>query len=162
MYNAFIMAIVYGHTNIICEDYQKVAEFYQEVFECKLVPPKRDQSGEWLEKGTAVRNAHLQGVHLRLPGHGENGPTLEIYQYEEMLEKPLPAAANRKGFGHIAFQVDDFDQVLKNILKYGGKKHGEIVEKKVEGLGVITFTYALDPEDNIIELQKWDYDKVTD
>lgn len=151
------MSIVYGHTNIICEDYQKVARFYQEVFDCKPVPPLRDQSGEWLEKGTAVKNAHLKGVHLRLPGHGENGPTLEVYQYTQMIEKPTPPAANRKGFGHIAFQVDDLYQILEKLEQFGGKKHGEIVEKQVEGVGMLTFTYALDPEENIIELQNWKY-----
>ena len=71
----------YVHTNIISEDWQALARFYQEVFDCRPVPPKRDLSGDWLTRGTAVPDATFQGMHLRLPGYGDNGPTLEIYQY---------------------------------------------------------------------------------
>ena len=72
----------YVHTNIISKDWRKLADFYTTVFECVIVPPERNQSGDWLSKGTGVPNAHLRGAHLRLPGYGENGPTLEIYQYD--------------------------------------------------------------------------------
>ena len=32
---------------------------------------------------------------------------------------------------------------------------GEIVERPIDGVGMITFAYVTDPEDNIIELQQW-------
>ena len=149
------MPTKYAHTNIISENWEKLADFYIKVFDCKPVLPKRSLSGTWLEKGTAVKKANLEGVHLRLPGWGEDGPTLEIYSYNEMLEKPEPPSANRKGFGHLAFQVDDVQETLEKLISLGGTMLGEIVTKKVEGLGVVNFTYATDPEGNIIEVQKW-------
>jgi hypothetical protein len=82
------MSIKYVHTNIISNNWEMLSDFYQKVFECTPVPPIRDQFGEWLDKGTGLSNAHLKGVHLRLPGHGDHGPTLEIYQYIEVEEKP--------------------------------------------------------------------------
>ena len=148
------MAITYGHTNIICEDWKRLADFYTELFDCKFVPPKREQSGQWLEDGTGVKGAALEGVHLRLPGHGDNGPTLEIYSYSEMHEKPEPLS-NRKGFGHIAFGVDDVQEKLDQVIEKGGKPIGKVVTREVPGAGTITFAYAADPEGNIIELQKW-------
>jgi hypothetical protein len=51
----------------------------QEVFGCTPVPPERDLSGKWLEKAARVETAHIGGIHLRLPGHGHEGPTLEIF-----------------------------------------------------------------------------------
>ena len=42
----------------------------------------RDLSGEWLDRATGLKNAHIKGIHLRLPGYGEGGPTLEIFQYD--------------------------------------------------------------------------------
>jgi predicted enzyme related to lactoylglutathione lyase len=147
----------YAHTNIICEDWENLTDFYIKVFDCKPVPPKRNQSGEWLEKGTGVKNASLKGMHLRLPGHGENGPTLEVYSYGEMIEKYGSPAANRKGFGHLAFEVDSVEETLKKMISFGGSKLGEVVVKDVEGVGTITFTYATDPEGNIIEIQSWKY-----
>jgi predicted enzyme related to lactoylglutathione lyase len=148
------MRIKYAHTNIISNNWKKLADFYVDVFACKPVPPIRDLTGEWLAKGTGVVNAKLQGVHLRLPGHGDSGPTLEIYSYDKMLEKPKPAA-NRMGFGHLAFEVDDVKEILQNLISNGGDKLGEVVEHKVEGVGMLTFTYATDPEGNIIEIQNW-------
>ncbi len=149
------MPTEYAHTNIISQDWEKLAKFYINVFDCKPLSPERDESGEWLEKGTAVKNAHLKGVHLRLPGCGDDGPTLEIYSYHEMLDKPARPAANRKGLGHLAFRVDDVKAKLDEIVHHGGHPLGDIVTSEVEGAGTITFTYATDPEGNIIEVQNW-------
>ena len=144
----------YVHTNIISSDWNTLATFYITVFNCKPVPPVRNQSGSWLDTCTGVRNAHIRGVHLRLPGHGENGPTLEIYSYSAMEDK-LESLANRKGFGHIAFEVVDVAATLTEVIEHGGSALGEISGKKVEGVGYITVVYAKDPEGNILELQNW-------
>jgi glyoxylase I family protein len=148
------MGARYAHTNIIASDWRRLAEFYQRVFSCEFVPPERNQTGKWLEDGTGVQDAALQGVHLRLPGHGSSGPTLEIYSYRDMEDKPS-ALPNRKGFGHITFAVDDVEATLDQIVSFGGRAIGKVVTVEVPGAGKITFTYAADPEDNIIELQKW-------
>jgi predicted enzyme related to lactoylglutathione lyase len=144
----------YAHTNIISHDWRNLAKFYQDVFDCRPVPPVRSQTGEWLDKATGVANAALEGVHLRLPGYGDQGPTLEIYSYQRMEEKP-PSVANRKGFGHIAFEVNDVPGVLERLLAAGGRPVGTLVENEVPGVGIITVVYAADPEGNIIELQSW-------
>ncbi|MCP5102731.1 MAG: VOC family protein [bacterium] len=148
------MNITYAHTNIVCEDWKKLARFYTDVLQCTPVPPERSFSGDWLDKGVGIKDVEINGIHLRLPGYGENGPTLEIFQYKKMEEKP-GTAANRKGFGHIAFRVDDVREVFDKIIRHGGSAAGEIVTKQIGDEGTITFIYAKDPEDNIIELQKW-------
>ncbi len=148
------MSVRYAHTNIIASDWKRLSIFYQEVFYCVPVPPQRKQAGEWLAKGTGVKNAALEGVHLLLPGYGTSGPTLEIYQFSEMVGLPEPAA-NHKGYRHIAFQVDDVSRTLALALEHGAQKVGEITHKRVEGVGELTFIYISDPEGNIIELQKW-------
>ena len=148
------MSTRYTHTNIIAKDWRKLVHFYEEVFDCVFVPPQRDQSGDWLSKGTGVENAALQGMHLRLPGFGDNGPTLEIFSYSQVEEK-LPPVANRLGFGHLAFSVDNVQQRLEQVIKHGGSTVGQVVEKEVPGVGTLTFVYATDPEDNIVEIQNW-------
>lgn len=145
----------YVHTNIISKDWRKLADFYTKVFECVIVPPERNQSGDWLSKGTGVPNASLKGAHLRLPGYGENGPTLEIYQYSN-TEDLAAINPNTRGFGHIAFEVTDVVEVLANLEAHGGKRNGEITSRAVEGVGEITFVYARDPDGNLIELQHWE------
>ncbi len=149
------MKTKYKHTNIIAKDWRSLAKFYRDVFGCELVPPERDLQGEWLARGTGVPNAHFTGAHLRLPGHGEGGPTLEIYQYTQ-TEPRSPAAANREGIMHLAFEVDDIHQAVDDVLSHGGTKIGDIASSDVSGVGTLTFLYLADPEGNIIELQTWE------
>ncbi len=145
----------YTHTNLIAHDWRRLAAFYQEVFGCTPVPPERDLHGAWLESATGIPAAHLRGVHLRLPGCGEHGPTLEIFQYENTLGHGDPPAANRAGLGHLAFAVEDVPAACQAVLAAGGGMLGEIVSVEVTGAGWIIFAYAADPEGNLIELQRW-------
>ncbi len=144
----------YAHTNIVSNDWRRLADFYIKVFDCKVIPPIRSQEGHWLCKGTGVSNAKLEGAHLLLPGHGPDGPPLEIYQYSD-IEQQEPISPNRRGFGHLAFEVESVEKKLEEIESNGGSNQGEIVSRIVEGAGEITFVYARDPEGNLIELQKW-------
>ncbi|MBI5032076.1 MAG: VOC family protein [Chloroflexi bacterium] len=144
----------YVHTNLIARDWKRLVDFYTRVFGCVIVPPERDLSGQWLDEATNVSHAHLRGAHLRLPGYGDTGPTLEIFQYDEELD-PLAPATNRPGYGHIAFLVDDVDAAHAAVIAAGGKAIGKIVAPEIAGAGKIRFVYVADPEGNIIELQKW-------
>ncbi|MBT8185180.1 MAG: VOC family protein [Eudoraea sp.] len=144
----------FAHTNIVSTNWKILADFYVKTFNCKIVPPVRKQSGAWLDKGTGLKNARLEGAHLLLPGYGENGPTLEIYQYE-YIENQEFISPNKRGYGHIAFEVENVEKILNRLVKNGGKVSGEITQRTVDGLGEITFVYARDPEGNLIELQSW-------
>jgi len=141
------MKAKYKHTNIVAADWRKLAGFYQRVFGCEPVPPERIAVGEWVERC-------IRGVHLRLPGYGEDGPTLEIFQYNKAEQRPA-TAINRPGFAHIAFEVDDVEAARDEVVTAGGKCVGELVTVEIRGAGTITFIYMTDPEGNIIELQKW-------
>jgi catechol 2,3-dioxygenase-like lactoylglutathione lyase family enzyme len=146
--------IKYTHTNIVARDWKALAAFYTEVFGCRPVYPERDLSGDWLDGLTGVPEVRIRGIHLELPGH-ENGPTLEIFQYEpgEFQEEESPI--NRQGFGHLAFHVEDVQEVLDRLLARGGKQLGELVKKEIQGVGVLTAVYARDPEGNMVEIQNW-------
>lgn len=148
------MVAKYKHTNIIAKDWRHLATFYEKTFSCTPVPPQRKQSGKWLQNGTGVENASLEGVHLRLPGYGENAPTLEIYQYHHNEPKPT-AVANRQGFMHIAFEVDSVHKYCDMVMANGGSMLGQITTTTVAGVGNLEFVYVRDPEGNIIELQSW-------
>jgi predicted enzyme related to lactoylglutathione lyase len=140
--------------NVVAQDWKKLARFYERVFGCEIVPPERDLSGQWLEDVTAVPGARIRGAHLRLPGFKGEGPTLEIFQYTPELGRG-ETAANRPGFAHIAFAVDDVEAAHKAVLAAGGKNLGKLVSQSYPGVGTLTVVYVTDPEGNIIELQKW-------
>jgi predicted enzyme related to lactoylglutathione lyase len=145
----------YVHTNLVARDWKRLAVFYQEVFGCVPVPPERDLSGEWLDRATGIDEAHIRGIHLRLPGCGDDGPTLEIFQYRSMPAHP-EVKANTPGFSHIAFAVDDVAAAAQSIFDHGGAPVGELTEREVPGVGLLTFQYAADPEGNIIEILNWE------
>jgi lactoylglutathione lyase len=146
--------IKYAHTNIITDDWKRLAEFYITVFDCKPLYPERDLKGEWLDRATAIKDANLQGIHLKLPGYDEHLPTLEIFQYNKS-ENGLRPMANRTGYGHIAFRVDDVPTMLNRVLENGGSRIGEVVETEMSEMGTLSFVYARDIDGNIIELQNW-------
>jgi catechol 2,3-dioxygenase-like lactoylglutathione lyase family enzyme len=148
------MATRYAHTNLVARDWRRLADFYVEVFGCEPVPPERDLSGEWLDRCTGLEGAHIRGMHLRLPGHGPEGPTLEVFQYDEAADQGHPVA-NRLGFGHVAFAVDDVPATLERMLAAGGTPLGDVATAGVAGSGQIEVTYARDPEGNIVEIQAW-------
>jgi predicted enzyme related to lactoylglutathione lyase len=144
----------YVHTNLIARDWKRLVRFYCEVFECEPTGPERNMSGVWLDSLTSLPNAHLTGVHLRLPGYGDDGPTLEIFSYDQLIGCDLPGA-NKCGFAHIAFAVDDVDQALQAVIAGSGSAVGNIATTEVNGVGSLRVVYAQDPEGNIVELQKW-------
>ncbi|NIQ38551.1 MAG: VOC family protein [Proteobacteria bacterium] len=142
------------HTNLIAKNWKMLAEFYETVFGCVRIPPERDLSGAWLEKATGVHGAEIHGRHLRLPGYGDEGPSLEVFQYNHQRKRPK-TGLNRPGFAHIAFAVEDIEGARDKVLEAGGRSIGEIVSVEIPEAGRITFVYVTDPEGNIIELQRW-------
>jgi catechol 2,3-dioxygenase-like lactoylglutathione lyase family enzyme len=144
----------YVHTNLIARDWRKLADFYIQVFGCRPVPPERNIQGEALEAGTGIPGAHLTGVHLRLPGWGEDGPTLELFHYDRLAGELRPEV-NRPGYGHLAFQVEDVGSARDAVLQAGGGAVGEVVSLTIASGAVATWCYVRDPEGNILELQAW-------
>jgi len=144
----------FGHVNVIARDWRALARFYTDVFGCIFVPPERDIGGPVLERGTGLPGAALTGAHLRLPGLGSDGPTLEIYQFASMPDEPA-STANRPGFRHIAFAVPSVAVAREAVLAAGGGVIGEIVTTRTADGRFVTWTYLTDPEGNILELQSW-------
>jgi predicted enzyme related to lactoylglutathione lyase len=144
----------YAHTNLIARDWRLLAGFYQSVFGCEPVPPERDYAGPEVERLTGVLGAALAGAHLRLPGHGPDGPTLEIFQYRP-LEPGQAPAVNRPGFAHIAFAVASVEDARREVLAAGGLAVGEVAVFATAVGDRVVACYVTDPEGNIIELQAW-------
>ena len=155
------MAARFAHLNLVARDWRKLAEFYQRVFGCLPVPPERDLRGPWLEKATGLEGAHIRGLHLRLPGHGQSGPTLEIFEYQPAGAGVPPGqaargpAVNRPGLGHLAFAVEDVAAAREAVLAAGGAEVGPVTTVPIAGAGTICFVYLRDPEGNVLELQRW-------
>ena len=144
----------FSHINIIARDWRALAHFYESLLGCTPVPPERDYSGPGIEAGTGVPGTTVKGVHLRLPGLGEHGPTLEIYSFSVGVDGPAPAI-NRPGLAHLAFAVDSVEDARREVLEAGGRAVGDVVTLTTVIGTRVTFCYVTDPEGNIVELQSW-------
>ena len=144
----------FGHVNVTGPDWRVLAAFYGEVFGCTLVPPERDYRSADLDGATKLHDAHLTGAHLRLPGHGDSGPTLEIFEYAEIDAHP-GTQIDRPGWGHVAFQVPDVPAAVDAVIAAGGGRFGEMVAMQTKDGRHITWVYTTDPDGNIVELQAW-------
>lgn len=151
---AAIDDVRFGHVNIVSKDWRRLAAFYTDVFGCELVPPERDIRGSVLDAATGLSEAHLTGAHLRLPGLGPDGPTLEIFTYDELDPHP-GTRVPRPGWTHVAFQVPDVPAALGAVVGQGGERVGDIVTTQTADGRRVTWCYATDPDGNIIELQAW-------
>jgi hypothetical protein len=83
------MKATYKHTNVVSSDWQSLSRFYQEVFGCTPVPQVRNLSGDWLEKGTGITGAMIEGMHFRLPGYGVSGRPLKLYIIRKIVKNQL-------------------------------------------------------------------------
>lgn len=143
---------IYTHTNLIARDWHTLADFYIYAFGCVPVPPERNLKGDAIDQGTGVSGAHITGIHLRLPGYGDNGPTIEIFSYNQVSDEG-EKRVNRPGWSHIAFRVDDVPEAVKTVQALGGELVGDVVTTPVGTDRSITWCYLTDPEGNIFELQ---------
>lgn len=147
------MNLRYVHTNLVARDWRALARFYTEVFGCEQVGPERDLDGATVAAGIGREGARLAGVHLRLPGFGADGPTLELYRYDPLTDTEPPSVL-RRGYGHLAFQTDDLVGLRARVLAAGGRAIGAVVTTPA-GSRWVTWCYVADPEGNPIELQRW-------
>jgi predicted enzyme related to lactoylglutathione lyase len=146
--------IRYAHTNLVAKDWRRMVKFYCEVFGCIPVGGERDRKGPEVDALTGVKDTHVQGQHLRLPGHGDNGPTIEVFQFNKNEAAQSPTVM-RPGFTHIAFVVPDVEAKRKEVHAWGGKDFSQLVTLDIPGEGKLIVIYVCDPEGNIIELQEW-------
>lgn len=125
------MKIRYVHTNLIAKDWKKLSAFYQKAFACVPLSPQRDLSGAWVDQLTGLQTAKIKGEHLLFPGYGDTHSTLEIFSYEQLAEENNKQI-NNCGLGHLAFEVEDVSEKLKEILEAGGGQVGEVVETFIQ------------------------------
>lgn len=142
------------HVNIVARDWRRLAGFYGDTFGCCLVPPERDLAGDWLDRATGISNAHIRGVHLRLPGLGRGAPTLEVFEYAGSPRRSERPAVDTLGFAHVAFAVDCLEAKVLEVVANGGEVAGEAADVRIPAGPRIRFQYVRDPEGNVIEVQE--------
>lgn len=149
--------IKYCHVCISCRNVEAVSNFYQKVFECKPLDPKREMKGEWAGQliGCGEERwdkASVTGEHLSIPGYDDDiSLTFELLEYKPEGEDTLRQIYD-KGITHICFEVPTAEEVgplVEKVIEYGGSLVSQFPDYRKERV-----VYCRDIEGNLIEIRR--------
>ena len=89
------------HVAIICRDYEQSKRFYCDVLGCSIIAENFRQERQSFK------------LDLHVPGGGQ----LELFSFPE--PPPRPSQPEAQGLRHLAFKVEDIDQVISNLRTKG-------------------------------------------
>ena len=141
------------HINIVVTDLANSRKFF-EAFGF-IVESGARLSGEWISKVVGLPNVEADYVAMALPG---TETRLELIQYKS----PMPvlvsdiSAPHAIGFRHIAFEVTNIYDVVKNFAEIGAKPLGDIQVFPKNGKKLI---YFRGPDDILLELAEYSGDR---
>lgn len=138
------------HFSWTVRDIETSVAFYTERLGLELVHRQR-QDNDYTRRLVNMPDAVLEVAMLRVPGHptAVSGHHIELVQYISPVGDPIDTNTSNPGVPHIAFAVDDIDEMIDRL-------HGtqplpapiDVVEGRNTGGRVI---YLRDPDGVVIE-----------
>ena len=141
----------FDHINIGTSNVEGLAQFYEQAFRCSRFSPATELSGKIMARGMGLEKVKVRAIWLQLPGQGEEGAFLELFEYKDSVDRPTPVA-NRIGYNHIAFEVRDVGEAVDSVLEAGGIRLGDIVNFEWTEGKFIKYVFIRDPDENIVQL----------
>ena len=133
------------HVGIVVDDLAAAVEFFVEL---GLEPRGEGQvEGDWVDRIVALDEVRVEFAMLRTPdGHGE----IELVKFHSPPTQggEPQAPANTPGIRHLAFLVEDIDEVVAGLRARGTELVGELVRYEDS----YRLCYVRGPEGIIIEL----------
>ena len=139
------------HINIVVKDMAKARQFFLDLGFSVVSDREGELAGDWIEQVTKLKHAKGYYCTLSLPGAQTN---LELIQYDSPKDSddPLISKPNHVGFRHVAFVVDNIEELVAHLKKKNVKLFSEIQEYKPAGKKLC---YFLGPEGIILELAEY-------
>jgi catechol 2,3-dioxygenase-like lactoylglutathione lyase family enzyme len=133
------------HTGIVVRDLQKTANFYQALG--FVTDNSAIETGRFIDQVTNLENVKLEWIKLK----SKDGYVLELLQYHShpQQKKISKQDSNQLGCSHLAFTVNNADEVCHKIKDLGGSVKNLAVltpDKKVK------VAYCHDIEGNLMEI----------
>ncbi len=101
-----------NHINVVVSDLDEAESFFIQLG--FTVGDESELSGEWISSIVALPNVRARYVTLKLPGTETN---LELIEYASPPSErdPNMGKANQMGFRHIAFEVENIDEIVQDL-----------------------------------------------
>jgi len=133
-----------NHITLVVKDIEKSKGFYKETL--GLEPGfEKEIGGELYSKVTGYPGLRLRFCVLKIPG---SDVIIELAQFVN------PSVGVGKDFRHIAFEVDDVDEIYGKLNKLGVEMVSSpvLISGQGKGLDGKKFFYFKDLDGNLIEL----------
>lgn len=148
------MTMRLDHVNIVVTDMQRAEQFYGGVLGLRR-GFERLLEGEWIERVTGIPGARAHCIFYE----PESGGRIELLQYLSPLGVPLPSneLPYSPGVRHVAFEVDDLDELCARLQAAGVSLVSPPVEVPflVADAGRKRLCYFHDPEGVLLELAEY-------
>ncbi|HEX8463186.1 MAG TPA: VOC family protein [Abditibacterium sp.] len=143
------------HLNLVVADLERSAGFYERVFGFRRGFSAILQ-GDWIETLTGLPNVRAQCLFLELPG---SAMRLELLRYDAPPSQPSEQNGVQViGIRHLAFEVEDLDEILELLRIEGIAPRSAPVEVpfRVGNLGRKRLCYFQDPDGIILEIAAYE------
>lgn len=143
------------HVNIVVRNLVESERFYVELLGLERT---RDVvlSGAWVESVVGLEGVQARVVYLQPRG---GGPRIELIHYEspEGTELPENRIANTGGLRHMAFRVDDIDEMYARLSEAGVRFNGppQSAQGITHAAGQKRLCYFHGPDGEILELAEY-------
>jgi catechol 2,3-dioxygenase-like lactoylglutathione lyase family enzyme len=137
------------HISIVVSDIAEATEF----FTCFgfAVEDEALLEGEWISSIVGLDNVRAKYVRLSLPGAATYLELMEYYSPPSRRD-PEMSKANQIGFRHIAFEVENIDEIVENMHAQGIEFLSPIQRYEETGKRLVYFP---GPDGIILELAQF-------
>ncbi len=135
----------FHHINIVVTDLEKAADFF--LLLGFFVFERKELSGEWIDRVTGLKGVSARYAGLKHPGMET---AVELLQYINPVGEKFHgiSKANSIGIRHFAFQVENIEEDILKLQKYGVEVFSPL-QTNPYGKKMI---YVKGPEGIIVEL----------
>ena len=138
-----------NHINMVVSNLDESKSFFIQLG--FTVGDESELSGEWISSIVALPNVRARYVTLKLPGTETN---LELIEYTSPSSERDPdmGKANQMGFRHIAFEVENIDEIVQDLKNKGIKFISSIHTYPKTGKRLV---YFWGPDGILLELAQY-------
>ena len=134
----------FRHVGIAVTDIQKSLKFYRDLLGFSVVVDEIED-GKYLSRLIGLRNSRGHVVKIAAP----DGTVIELFQFlSHPLEKPPVHAFNLMGCNHIAYMVDDIDELYDRLSKKGVSFISEPLQSTYDPVKTM---FCYDPDKTLIQ-----------
>lgn len=139
------MIIKTRHTGLVVKDISASIVFYEELG--LSVWKRENERGQFLSQVVGLENAEIETAKLKVA----DGSLLELLEYKSHPTKPTISnyPSNKHGCSHVAFTVQDVDEIYSKIIQLGGSI---VNAPAVSADGLVKVMYCHDLDGILMEL----------